>query len=226
MKKKELLFWLPTLAASCLAAVLRAVAVSHVDEKGLYLRWDPAFLALQVLTAVLLVYGFWLLRRLKDGSYEEKFPACRLRGALAVAAAGLMAMAALGAPLPAERILGAVAALCMAAGGVCRWQGRRCWPGFHCVVCLFFVLNLIFSFRLWSAEPQLRAFSVQLLACVCLMLYAFRRACWDADIGSIRWTVFLALAAVYFSLASLSDPAPMLYLAGAVWAFASAPVAE
>ena len=226
MKKKDLMLWLPTLACGGAAAALRAAAISHVDEKGLYVSWDPAFLALQAVAAALLLYGLWLVRRLGSGGYEEKFPANRLRSALAVAAAGMLIPACLEESLPALRILGAVAALCMAAGGVCRWLGRRPWPGFHCGVCLLYILNLIISFRLWSAEPQLREFSVQLLACVCLMLYAFRRACWDADMGSIRWTAWLAMAAEFFCLASLSDPVPWMYLSGAVWVFASAPAAD
>lgn len=222
-KKKDLLFWAATLACGAAAGVLRAVAVTHVDERGLFLTGDPTFLALQALTALFAVALLLWLRKAPQGSYDGCFPKSLSRGILGIAAGIALALSNLRAPMNAVQAVGIGAGVCMAAGSLCRLLDRKVWPGFHCVVCLFFTLNLIFTFRLWSAEPQLRSFAMQLFACVCLMLFAFHRACWDADVGSLRWTAWFGAAAVFFCLASLSDPAPAVYLAGGVWVFAAAP---
>ena len=222
-KKNNLLFLGLTALCGSAAAALRMLMLSAgVDEKGLLMADDPCSIALWALSIGYLVAMLLLLKRLGgSGSFETNFPACKLRGGLSLLAGALLVAEStrqLWAAQTLIGILGILAGVGMIGAGVCRFVGKRPSPLFHTVVCVFFILRLIVSFQGWSADPQLQDYALQMMACVCLMLFSFHRASCDAGILNRRRTVFFALAAAYFCLASLSDETmPLLYLAAGLW---------
>ena len=221
--KNNLLFLGLTAVCGSVAAILRQRMLTvGVDEKGLLIPSDPCDIALWIVSIGYLVTLLVLLRRLGgSGGFGENFPACRLRGGLSVVGGALLAAESVRQLLAAQLLvggLGILGGIGMIGAGVCRFSGKRPSPLFHTVVCVFFILRLILSFQGWSADPQLQDYALQMMACVCLMLFSFHRASCDAGIINRRRTVFFGLAAAYFCLAALSDELmPLLYLASGLW---------
>ena len=221
--KNNLLFLGLTVLCGGIAAVLRMLMLTAgVDEKGLLVAAQPCNTALWVLSVGYLGVLLVLLRRLGgNGSFENNFPACKIRGGLSVVG-GVVLLVESGLQLMAAQwlmgVVGLLAGLAMIGAGASRFGGKRPNPLMHTLVCVFFILRLIGSFRSWSSDPQLQDYALQMMACVCLMLFSFHRASCDADLINRRRTVFFGLAAAYFCLASLSDKTmPLLFLGAGVW---------
>lgn len=211
-------------------AVLRVLLFrTALDEKGLLIALHPSNLGLWAVSVSFVVLIWLLLRkRLGDnGDYLDSFSSCKIRFGLSLAAGVLLAVESgrqLGLGQRLAGILGIVAALCMAAGALYRLKGKRPLPLLHIMVCVFFIVRLVTSFRGWSADPQFQDYSMQLLACVSLMLFAFHRASSDAELMDREAVARYSLLAAYFCTVSLSDETmPLLYAAGALWAIGAGP---
>ena len=176
-----------------------------------------------------------------DGTYGDNFPACYLSGGLMLAAGITMAWAVPGLELTVEppvaagmalaisratdwaaRYLPWAAAASMAVLGGIRMAGRKPWPLFSGIICLFYMLMLVTNYRLWSADPQLHDYAYQLLAGVLLMLCSFHRTCCDARIIQRKKLLATGLCAAVCCLASLSGAFQWwFYLASGLWAAGS-----
>ena len=111
------------------------------------------------------------------------------------------------------------AGISMVVVGVCRWMGKKPCTLFSGIVCLFYILMLVTSYRNWSADPRLYSYAYQHLALVLLMLCSFHRACCDAGILQRKKLVVTAMAAAFCAIAALSgETMPRMYLASAFWA--------
>jgi hypothetical protein len=103
--------------------------------------------------------------------------------------------------------------------GVYRMQGRRPHPVFSGAVCLYHMLMLVSSYRLWSADPKLYAYAYQLLALVLLMLSSFHRTCCDAGIIQRRKLLATGLTAAVCCTAALSMGRMIgFFVASGLWA--------
>lgn len=222
-QKNNLLFLGLTGLCGIAAAVLRVLMLSKgLDEKGLLVSGNLYNIGLWVLSIGYLAALIALLRTTGgNGSFQDNFSGCRIRGGISIAAGALLTVHSLGQITAGQMLVGvfgAVAGVCMAAAGLCRWQDKHPIPLPHILVCVFFIIRLVLSFQGWSADPQLQDYALQMLACVCLMLFSFHRASCDAGIINRRRTAFFGLAAVYFCLASLSDQTmPLFYFAAGAW---------
>ena len=236
------------LFGGALAAGLASLGLHHymtefcMDGRGLLLEgnlpgkllWAVGIAFLVLLTAVLRSIG-------GDGSYEDNFPACCLSGGLMLAAGAAMAWAVPGLTLDvqspvaegmaagianvtgwAARYLPWAAAVCMAILGGFRMAGKRPWPIFSGVICLYYMLVLVTNYRLWSADPQIYDYAYQLLAEVLLMLCAFHRTCCDAQIIQRKKLLATGLCAAVCCTAALSGTFQWwFFLASGLWAAGS-----
>ena len=232
------------LFGGALAAGLASLGLHHymtefcIDGRGLLLEgnlpgkllWVVGIAFLVLLTAVLRSIG-------GDGSYEDNFPACCLSGGLMLAAGAAMAWAVPGLALDvqspvaegmaagianvtgwAARYLPWAAAVCMAILGGFRMAGKRPWPIFSGVICLYYMLVLVTNYRLWSADPQIYDYAYQLLAEVLLMLCAFHRTCCDAQIIQRKKLLATGLCAAVCCTAALSGTFQWwFFLASGLW---------
>jgi len=200
-----------------------------LDDKGLLIPMHPTHLGLWAVSIGFVVLTWLLLKkRLGDnGEYFDSFSRCSIRFGLSMAAGVLLAVESvrqLGAGQQLAGILGLLAAVGMAGGSVYRLKGKQTLPLFHILVCVFFIARLVLSFQGWSADPQFQDYSMQLLACVSLMLFAFHRASCDANLMDREAVARYSLFAAFFCIISLSDATmPMLYAAGALWAIGAGP---
>lgn len=221
-KKNELILGLTALFGLTAGYLRVQLLTKGLDEKGLLISGNIYSTLLWAASIGALVFAFAVSRTLKgEGTYRRLFPACRFRGGLGIAAGAVLAAESVRQLVGGQwfvALFGLPAAAGMAFTGLCRIRGRHPSPLFHCLVCVFFIIRLVLSFRGWSADPQFQDYCVQMMACVCLMLFSFHRASCDAGLTNRRRTVFFGLASSFFCLASLSDSGSMLlYLAGGLW---------
>lgn len=226
--KPQKLPWL-VLGAGILGAVLRAwLYAAGTDGRGLLVGTHPAHWLLWLLcagTAVLLLLGTADLKQ--AGKFSFNFPASTT-GAIgaAVAAAGLLVTSLirlLGAGDGLTRLDGFLGLLGAAALGFlsfCRQKGRHPSVLFHGILCLYWMLHLVFQYRQWSADPQIQDYCFSLLATVCLMLACYYSAAFAANAGRRRSHTLFHLAAVFCCLVNLPHcDTPLFYLAMAAWMF-------
>ena len=241
--RNRILLFGGTLAAGLLSLGLHRYMMEYCfDDKGLLVSGN---LPGKLLWAVGIGFAVMLALVLRsiggDGTYADNFPPCVFSGGLMIAAGLAMAWAVPGLmlsvqPPVAEGVSLAVAnltgllahylpwaaAAAMAVVGVYRILGKRPWPVFSGIVCLFYMLMLVTNYRLWSADPQLHDYAYQLLAGVLLMLCSFHRTCCDARVIQRKKLLATGLGAAACCLASLSGDFQWgFYLASGLWAAGS-----
>lgn len=243
-RNRILFFGVTALAGLAALALHRYMIENCFDGKGLLipgnlpgvLQWVLGIGYLLVLTAMLTTIG-------GDGTYADNFPRCLLSGSLMLTAGGVLLAsrsqlsldtvpapeaALLGGALMAQLTDRCMTVLPWAAGismlvlGAFRMAGRKPIPLFSALICLFYMLMLVSSYRLWSADPNIHEYAYQLLALVLLMLCSFHRTCCDAGVIQRRKLLATGLTASVCCMASLSTGLmPGFYLASGLWAAGS-----
>ena len=232
-----------TLAAGLLSLRLHQYMMETCfDDKGLLVAGNlPQKLLWVVAIGFVAMLAVMLHSIGGDGTYDDNFPPCVLSGGMMIAAGALLVWAIPGLELTAQtpvaegmalaladvtglsaKYLPWAAAAAMAVVGVYRILGKRPWPIFSGIVCLFYMLMLVTNYRLWSADPQLHDYAYHLLAGVLLMLCSFHRTCCDARVIQRRKLLATGLGAAACCLASLSGDFQWgFYLASGLWAAGS-----
>lgn len=194
-----------------------------LDAEGLLIPgcgWGYSLLAA---TLGFLAFGLFAAFKLeKGGEFSHNFPKCKIRLTLTVAGAGLMLLYGLTQLRAGDTMMGAAAVVAcagMALAAPGRVTGEKPLPLGHILVCVFYILRLIVSFRGWSADPQFQDYVMKMLALVSLMLFALHRANCDAGTVNRRGAAFFGLASLYFSLTALGTGEMIpLMLGSALWA--------
>ena len=216
-----------TLVAGLLTMILRFILLAAgTDDKGLMPSGsfsDIFSWLLAVVTLIILLMGTRNLREANKFSFN--FPADLVGAVGAVAAAlGILitSVTELFAGGDALSIIGdglgllAVPALVLVA--LARYQGRRSSVLLHGAVCIYLMVHLVSHYRLWSSYPQIQSYGFELLSIVCLMLACYHRATFDVGEGNRRSYAFCALAAVFFSIATLPGcDSPLFFIGCAAW---------
>ncbi len=213
-----------TLVFGAIAMILRLlVLVAGTDDKGLYPAHHPAWIALCILSAAVLLF-FRLLSRTVDAkrSYRENFPPKRL-GAysyLALAAGfGIVAIVGWKAELGAlQGILGLASCVLLALGGWIRLQNKR--PAFyvHMLPCLFLAVRMFVLGRALGAEPELQRSLFPFLATAACLIAGYQLWGFDVGLGDRRSSCFWSLSAAFLCMAAVpGSETGWLYLLLAVW---------
>ena len=241
--RNQILLFVPTAAAALTALGLHRYMMDNcIDDMGLLIGGNLPGKLLWVLTFGFCGYLLILLSTLGGrGSYGDNFPRNALCGLLMAVAGGVMLLSARdltavsAAVLPEQTqalasfmvvltdsamvVLPWLSGAAMVVLGLMRMTGRKPLFVFSGILCLFYMLMLIRSYRHWSADPQLHTYCFQLLAMVLLLLCSFHRTCCDAGVIQRRKLLFTAMTAVVCSAAALSSGfQPGFFLASALWA--------
>ena len=218
--------------AGLLGMSLRALLyASAIDQKGLIVSNHWATWSILVLTGFILVL-LLITARKQDGptAYKDCFPGSVCQGATSLFVAVAITLRTIsrystGSSLELlTSVFGIVTGITMTVAAICRFTGKR--PSFlcHSALCLFFALQMISQYRIWSADPQLMNYAFYLLAFVCLMLTSYFLAGFDADMGKRHALWFFSTAASYFCLLALPESGDTgLLVACSLWAFFCVP---
>lgn len=217
------------LAAGILGGLSRALLFSSgVDHKNLLISGHFSYWILWILSIGVAAVLFFGTRNLKQATrYSFNFPRSAI-ACLGTAAAGLYllisSISLLLAPEDDFTTLLALAGI-LAGGalgflGFCRWEGSHPSPLFHCAVCVYLMLRLVYQYRVWSADPQLQDYLFSLLALIFTLLSCYYSATFAAKEGRRQLHTITHLAAVYCCLVTMPHcEAPLLYVFIALWLF-------
>ena len=220
MKWKKLLpaaLWGGVPALGLAAMGLQTLSLRQgYDEKGLFVWTNPAQLAMMLLciAAAAGVIALVWKNVPERGGYAQLFPKSWLRGGVSVLAGVMLALDlvySLDPAVMALRLIGLAAAGCMVFGGVCAGIGCKPHPGFHAVVCVYFLLRLLTGYRLWGASAHLEQYALFMITGVLLMLYAFHRCSADAGAIGRRKLILTGFGAMFGSLTALAMPGDRVF---------------
>lgn len=213
-----------TLAAGLLGATLRLVLYRiGFDHKGILSDTHPLHLICMVLAAAMALY-------LTNASRKPSAPRAPLwRLIPGLLACGLLAGNAFTFPDPllgtlniARLVLAFGCAFCIVASVCVDMGGTASAVACHSVICLYFGLDMLCRYRLWSGNPQLPDYCFHVLACAFLTLSSYHRLAFDVGLGKKGVLRFCSLMALLLCLFSLVGPEPwQFYLAGGCWACAN-----
>lgn len=231
MKRTLQPLWLLALLGGILGFALRLFyLLTGYDSRGLLIPGHPAGIACLVLTAVMPGLLFWKTAGIRSlHRYGESFPASRPAalgcGAAALGFAGNALYHCLRPTPPVFSLVTAV--VCTGAFCQCalfRLRGKKPGCGPMSVVTACWMVELIFCYRLWMAEPQLQHYLYRLLMHVTLAFLFYTRATLDTNSTQLRRYVRLCLTGLFFCcLAIPGSPFPLLplclvlHLTGELW---------
>lgn len=223
MKRTKLvILYILSLGGGCVGYLLRRIAQSGA-QGGLEYWINPMLgfaAAVALAGAMILVIG----KVEPDGTCRGSFPASRI-GALGTwGAAALLFFHAFSTLLERPdrltmlvELVGVICAIALVFTGWCRCTGRR--PNFlyHALVCVYFALHMVSSYRSWSAEPQMLTYMYQLMALAAVAIAAYYRCCFDANHGNRQMYLRFSFPAVMLCIVAAADGSKLLYLAAALW---------
>lgn len=226
VEKEDIPYVIPV--AGLLGAALRLWQLTGGrDEKGLFIDWHLSGLGLLVLAVAMVWFLKAMTRSLREetGSWEFNFPASAVGAAGTVLAAlglgwtGIAQLRSAGMAVDqACGVLGIVAALGLLVAAYGRLRGVRTVQFAHIPACIFFVVWLFSSSRLWGAETELWQFLPELAAGLSMMLAVYQRTAFDVDLGRRDRYLFWNQMAVWLCIAAAPGSEDVvLLLTGAVW---------
>ena len=196
------------------------------DGKGLLINSHPAAVASLLLLAAGLAGIFLCLRPLTgNGFYTDLQPASPLAaiGCLGAAVAvGTEAAKHLmdrsDNLITATGVVGAVCSLCLIIAGIHRITGKRPSALLQGSLCVYLLMHLVDSYRVWNTQTQILRYLFPLLALAFLALSAYHRAALDADSGNRRHFSFFQWSTVLLCGCAVPADDALFYLLMALWA--------
>lgn len=212
-----------TLAAGLLGAGLRLMLYrTGFDAWGILSDTHPLHIICLLLAAAMAVY-----LALKCRKEVPEAPTARMPRLLcAFGACGLLTANAFTFPHPlagalhtARLLLCFGCAFCIVACACLEVGGKAAGLVCHGIICVYFGVDMLCRYQVWSGNPQLPDYCFHVLACVCLTLSAYHRLAFDAGLGKESALRFTSLMALLLCLLSTVGPDPwQFYLGGACWA--------
>lgn len=230
MKEQKTISRLPAIVVFLSVLALKLLGelyTTAVDEKGLLLPGHPLELGLW---AVILAGAALILLAVRklDGSneYEENFRPSGLAalghflmGCTVLLMALLHELPLGGSITQIWKALGILCGPAMVWSGFCRMKGKKPFFGIHGGLCLFLLLYLVSRYQSWSGNPQLQDYVFELLALVCMTLFAYHCAAFEAGIGNRRMQLaFGLLVMLLWGAANFRAQVPGLFFSGMAWA--------
>lgn len=186
------------------------------DAAGLLPEQHPATVITIVLTVITA-----LLAVLTTPFIQMPRHSAIVRAVGGFAAGGFMLISAI-LQLVQGDVTSGVLALLAAMGsvyvGICRMRKAQVHYTAYALFALCFMVYLISSYRVWSAEPETVRYLFQLLALVCSMLVFYQKAALRAHTGKFATYHFWHCMTLMLCLtAAPTATNPTLYLAAAIW---------
>lgn len=88
----------------------------------------------------------------------------------------------------------------------------------HSILCLFFVLDMLYRYQNWSGEPQIADYLLQVFACVSFSLCSYSRMALSGGISKPRLHGIASILGVVLGILCAAGPEhPAFYIGGAAW---------
>lgn len=219
------------LSAGAAGFLLRVVLYTEgKDDAGLLITGHWSAVALWVLCGVILLALFLAARSVSGPeAHADSFPASAFGGVGALLGAGGFGLLIFRETLPTvfglehiSLILSILAGLSLIAVALCRLFHFKPYFLLHAAVCIGYALLMVCRYRSWNSDAQVHNYCFYMMACVCLMLFAYQLAAFDAGMGNHRALWFWGLAASFLCcLASFGTRDNLSMFFWGLWAFSN-----
>lgn len=179
------------------------------DSIGVITGEGRLFVWITLLVVVLFAVYSWFLRgRKKYGAVSSRFLPLMI---VSCAAALLLALGSILMLFSAAQTMdlvlavgGILVAACWVGIAVSRYQAKRAHVALFLVPAVFYVVDLVCQFRLWTRDPVILDYCYDLGALICTMCALFHLGGYCFDKGGRRITTFFCLCGVFFNAAALA----------------------
>ncbi len=224
-QRKRHIYPLAALAMGLAGAGLRELLYrTALDGKGMLRQGHPLETAVWLLTAAAFVLAFaaergsWKKNRTPDLPRGRVFAGVGdvlLGGAVlvSVCAGTLEGFPAL---MPVRKVLGVLCAALLIVSGLCHILGKKI--PFFCpaVAAVFFLLNALTSYPVWSQDPQLQDYAFTLGAEICLCLFSYYRAALSLKLPGRKQRFVSGVLGIFLCVAAIPGGDSWIHIAGAV----------
>lgn len=196
-----------------------------LDDRNLFIPGHYAGILVWLLTAAMAVLLGLSLNRLGGrAKYNRMFPASTPAaiGILGAAAAclwsGWQILTDNAGPMEiVSGILGLLSAAALVYLAWCRFRGLRGSFLLWACAAVFLMLRLMFSYRIWSAQPELLRYCFPLLASVCVTLGFYYRTAFGVGLGDRRMYLLFTQMGAFLCLVTLGSGFDMFYAGMLLW---------
>ena len=224
-RKRHIFYPLAALAMGLFGAGLRGLLYrTALDGNGLLRQGHPLETAVWLLTAAVFVLAFAAGRTSWKKNQVPDLPRRRISAGVgdillgAAVCASVFAGTLEGFPslMPVRKVLGALCAAALILSGVCHILGKK--VPFLCpaAASVFFLLNALTSYPVWSRDPQLQDYAFTLGAEICLCLFSYYRSALSLGLPGRKQRFVSGVLGVFLCAAAVSGSDSWIHIAGAV----------
>lgn len=222
---RRIVYPLAALALGIAGSGLRALLyVLATDENGLLQSRHPAGIAAWILAAAAFILAFAASRgvrkdnRTPDSAGRRIFAGIGdiLLGAAVCASLSLETLEGFPVLMPVRTVLGIVCFAAMVCSGLLRILGRKVPALLPAAATLFFLLNPLTSYPVWSRDPQLMDYAFTLGAELCLCLFSYYQAALSLGLPGRKQRLAAGLLGLFFCCAAVPGDFALIHAAGAV----------
>ncbi len=222
---------LPAMIVTAVLAVAAYILRSHqlktmFDEIGVIGGGYGGLFTWVTLAAIVLfaLYAWKLRPRKKYAAVSSRYlplMAVSCAAAVLLGLSGILGLVRMQQKVDLVISVGSIlTAACWVGVTVCRYQAKRAHGALLLIPAIFYVVDLICQFRLWTRDPVILDYCYDLGALICTMCALFHLAGYSFDQGNRRITTFFCLAGVFFNAASMAGASAadfLGYLAVTLW---------
>lgn len=225
-KLRRLPVMIVTLCMAVAAFFLRRSQLSTAfDEIGVIAGKGHGFVWYTVVAVVLFAVYAWFLRgRKKYSSISSRWTPLFVLSCVAAALLAVGSILRLSAGAGASGIVialgGVITAVCWVLTALGRYQARQAHGALFLLPAVFYVVDLVMQFRLWTRDPIILDYCYDLLALICTMCAVFQLGGYCFDKGKRRAATFFTMSGIFFNAAAMAGadaPCMLSYLAAALW---------
>lgn len=224
-KLRRLPVMIGTLALSVVAFFLRRSQLNNAfDEIGVIAGKGHGMIWFTAVAVVLFAVFAWFLRgRKKYSSISSRWTPLFVGSCVAaalLAVGSILRLRGNGTTGIVIALGGIITAVCWVLTALGRYQARRAHGALFLLPAVFYVVDLVMQFRLWTKDPVILDYCYDLFALICTMCAVLQLGGYCFDKGSRRITVFFTMCGIFFSAAAMagaSAPYVLSDLAAALW---------
>lgn len=224
-QNRHTLYPLAALAMGLAGAGLRELLYrTALDGKGLLQQGHPLEIAVWLLTAAAFVLAFaagrgvWKKNRTPDMPRGRIFAGAGdiLLGVAVFVSVSTGVQDGFPALIPIRKVLSALCMAALIASGFCHIRGKKI--PFFCptLAAVFFLLNALTSYPVWSRDPQLQDYAFTLGAEICLCLFSYYRAALSLGLPGRKQRFVSGVLGIFLCVSAAVGSDPWIHIAGAV----------
>lgn len=225
-RKRYLFYPLAALAMGLAGAALRALLYrTAVDGKGLLVQGHPLGIAVWLLAAAVIFLGaaggrgFWKYNRVPESDRRRVFAGLGeiLLGAAVYFTAATDDLEGFPPLMPVRKILSLVCLAALIYAGMLHLFGKKVPFYCHAAAAVFFLINALSCYPVWSRNPQLMDYAFTMGAEAFLGFFSYYCAALSLRLSGRKPRFVSGVLGIFFCAAAIPGDFPLIHIAGTVY---------